>query len=227
ELAMRQVDRAPGLDQLEDRPLLPIEDPVHGTTARITVLQAAGVTQSLTPAVRADVGELKDSARPGVRPPVSDRAVDQPQQLELGPCAHARGDRAEKPERCLPRCNVSSIAISFNASDRRSFSSLSSSSSTASADAGRPGFADANAASAASFANARKRTITLTSTPYFRAASACEISCEVTSRNTSHLSSGVSCRRGLRLPFSIIESSWFKAREASQDAVEKRPDLYH
>ncbi|MHB8659900.1 MAG: hypothetical protein ACYC91_18545 [Solirubrobacteraceae bacterium] len=44
-------------------------------------------------------------------------------------------------------------------------------------ETGRPGFADANAASAAYFASARKRTITDTSTPYFRAASACEISC--------------------------------------------------
>jgi len=65
--------------------------------------------------------------------------------------------------------------ISFNASESRSFSSLSNSSSTSCTDAWRPGFADANAASAASFANARKRMITLTSTPYFRAASACEI----------------------------------------------------
>jgi hypothetical protein len=64
----------------------------------------------------------------------------------------------------------------------RSFAARNSSSSAASADAGRPGFAEANAASAASFANARNLMITLTSTPYFRAASACEISCEVTSR---------------------------------------------
>jgi hypothetical protein len=59
--------------------------------------------------------------------------------------------------------------------------------------------------------------ITLTSTPYFRAASACEISCEVTSKKTSHFSSGVNCRRALRLPLSIITSSWFRAPEASQD----------
>ena len=87
----------------------------------------------------------------------------------------------------------------------------------ASSDAGRPGFADANAANAASFANARNRMITLTSTPYFRAASACEISCEVTSKKTSHFSSGDSCRRLRDLPFSIITSSWSRARTASQD----------
>jgi hypothetical protein len=59
--------------------------------------------------------------------------------------------------------------------------------------------------------------ITLTSTPYFRAASACEISCEVTSKKTSHFSSGVSCRRLRALPFSIITSSWFEAPQAFQD----------
>jgi hypothetical protein len=49
-------------------------------------------------------------------------------------------------------------------------------------------------------ANARKRMITLTSTPYFRAASACEISCE---------------------------SSWSVAPTASRIWVEKRHDLCH
>jgi hypothetical protein len=45
-------------------------------------------------------------------------------------------------------------------------------------------------ASAAPFAGARKRMITLTSTPSIRAASTCEISCEVTSRKISRISSG-------------------------------------
>jgi len=223
---MRAVDPAPLLDQIEDRPLLPPEQPVHRAAAGIAVLQAAGLPQPPSPAVRAHVGEVKHPARPRVRPAIGDRGVDQPQQLELGPGAHARGDRAEKPERCLPRCNVSSTASSFSASDSRSSSTRNSSSSTASIDAGRPGFADANAANAASYANARSRMITLTSTPHFRAASACESSCEVTSRNTSHFSSGVNCRRLRRSPFSNNSPSWSAARTASQDQVEKRPDLY-
>ena len=217
ELAMRAVDLAPFLDQIEDHPLLDREQAVDRLADRPAVLETPGLTQSLTPAVRADIGEIKDQARPRVRPPVLDRAVDQPQQLELGLGAHARGDRAEKPERCLPRCNVNSTASSFNASDSRSFSERNNSSSTSCTDATRPGFADANAASAASFAKARKRMITDTSTPYFRAASACEISCEVTSRKISHFSSGDSCRRLRDLPFSIITSSWFEAPTASQD----------
>jgi len=47
----------------------------------------------------------------------------------------------------------------------------------------------------------------LTSTFHFLAASACESSCEVTSRKISHFSSGVSCRRLRGLPFSIISTS--------------------
>jgi hypothetical protein len=48
----------------------------------------------------------------------------------------------------------------------------------------------------------------------------------VTSKQISHFSSGESCRRLRGLPFSIITSSWSKAPEASQDAVEKRHHLY-
>lgn len=71
----------------------------------------------------------------------------------------------------------------------------------------RPDFAAANAANAASLASCLMRMITDTSTPYLRAASAWDSSWQVTSRNTSHFSSGESCRRALRLPFSIITSS--------------------
>src|SRR5450755_388431 len=204
---MRAIDPTPLLDQIEDRLLLPRQDAVNRPATPIAVLERPGLPESLPPSVRADVGEVEHPAHAGVRPPVGDRAVDQPQQLELGPGAHARGDRAEKPERCLPRCNVSSTASSLSASESRSFSARNNSSSTSCTDAARPGFADANAAHAASFANARNRMITLTSTFHFLAASACEISCEVTSRKISHFSSGDSCRRLRDLPFSIITSS--------------------
>jgi len=100
------ADQEPDEDeaaQIEDRLLLPLKDAVHRAAARIVVLEAAGLPHPRPPAMRADVGEVKHPARPGVRPAIVDGAVDQPQQLELGPGAHARGDRAEKPERCLPR----------------------------------------------------------------------------------------------------------------------------
>ena len=179
---MRAVDRTPLLDQIEDRLLLP-RPAAGGPRRRPDGRPPACRSPAAAHASDArDVRQIKHPARPRVRPPVRHRPVDQPQQLELGLRAHARGDRAEKPERCLPRYSVSSTAISFSASDSRSFSARAASSSTCSGEGSRPGFADANAANAASFANARKRMITLTSTPYFLAASACEISCEVTSR---------------------------------------------
>src|SRR5947209_11804567 len=224
---MRAVHPPPLLDQIEDRLLLPLQQPVHRAAARTAVIEAARLAQSLAPAVSAHVGEVKHPARSRVRPSITDGAVNQPQQLELGLGAHARGDRAEKPERCFPRCNVSSTANSFSASDRRSFSASAASSSTCSGDGGRPpGLADANAARAASRASCLIRITVLTSTPHLRAASACEISCEVTSRKISHFSSGESCRRLRGPPFSIITSSWSVARTAFQDWHDKRPNLY-
>ena len=55
ELAMRPVHPPPGLDQLEDRLLLPVQDAVHRAAARITALQRAGIPQPRSPEVRADV----------------------------------------------------------------------------------------------------------------------------------------------------------------------------
>ena len=92
---MRAVNPAPGLDQLEDRLLLPLEQPVDRATTRTAVLQRAGLPQTRPPAVRALIDELQHPARPRVRPTVRDRVIDQPQQLELNLRAHARGDRAE------------------------------------------------------------------------------------------------------------------------------------
>ena len=100
---MRAIDPAPGLDQIKDRLLLPGQQPVNGIADRTAILQTPGLPQPLPPAVRTNVLDLKHPARPGVRPPVGDRTIDQPQQLELGLRAHARGNRAEKPERCFPR----------------------------------------------------------------------------------------------------------------------------
>ena len=94
ELAVRPVDKAPLLDQIEDRLLLPIKQAVDRAAARISVGQRAGLSESLTPAVRTDVGEVKHPTAAGVRPAVGDGAVDQPQQLELwsrrGPGRKAR-----------------------------------------------------------------------------------------------------------------------------------------
>ncbi len=176
ELAVRAVHPRPSLDQIEDRLLLPGEDPVDGVADRPQVFQAAGLPQAGAPAVRAHVGELEHRAGPQVRPPLGSRGVDQAQQLELGLGAHALRDRAAKPERCLPRCSDSSTASSFSASDNLAFSARSSSISNCSIDTGRPGREAANAASAPSLASRRSLITVETSTPHLRAASAC-VSC--------------------------------------------------
>ena len=97
ELAMRAVDPTPRLDQIEDRLLLPRQDAVDRAATRIVVLERPGLPQPRPPAVRADVGEAEHPARSGVRPAVRDSGVDQPQQLELGPGAQARGERRLAP----------------------------------------------------------------------------------------------------------------------------------
>src|SRR3954471_18753487 len=178
ELAVRAIDPAPLLDQVQDRLLLPDQQAMDRGADRRAVLERAGLAQPGTPAVRAHVGELQHAAGTQVRPARAGRRLDQAQQLELGLGAHAAGDRAEKPERCLPRSSASSIANSFKASDRRAFSARSSSISSCSADTGRPGLEAANAASAPSLASRRSLITVETSTPHLRAASAWKSSCE-------------------------------------------------
>jgi hypothetical protein len=75
---MRPVNPAPGLDQIEDRLLLALKQPVHRTATRTAVLERAGLPQPRAPAVRALINELQHPARSRVRPAVADRAVDQP-----------------------------------------------------------------------------------------------------------------------------------------------------
>jgi hypothetical protein len=101
ELAVRAIDPSPLLDQVEDRPLL--QDAVHRLTDRRAVLERAALAQTRPRAVSAHVAELERRARAHVRPGGGGRAIDQAQQLELGLRAHALRDRAERPERCLPR----------------------------------------------------------------------------------------------------------------------------
>jgi len=77
--------------------------------------QRAGLSEALTPAVRADVGEVKHPTALGCTQP-SDGARSA-QQLELGLGAHAR-NRPNSPSAPFPRCNVDSTARSLIASGR-------------------------------------------------------------------------------------------------------------
>ena len=101
--------------------------------------------------------------------------------------SRARGPGRKARALPCPGATSNSTASSFNAApENRSFSARKFSSSTASADADRLGFAEANAANAASFATRSEPNDHADVDPYFRPASAWEISCEVTSKKISH-----------------------------------------
>ena len=167
--------------------------------------------------MRAHICEVKHPARARVRPPVPDRTIDQAQQLELGLRAHARGDRAEKPERCLPRCNVNSTAISFSASDSRPFS-CSRSLDLRLLGRRRP---------ARLRRRERRQRRILRQRPepddhtHVDALLAGRVGLRDLLRGDLQKHLPLLLRRQLptlaRLPFSIITSSWFRARTASQD----------
>ena len=189
ELAMRAIHPAPLLDQLEDRLLLPRQDPLHRTSDRGTVIERPVLPEPSAPTVHAHIGDLEHRAPAHVRPAGSGRLIDQGPTARACPgrsSAQGRGleararpspDQRQLDRELLQRLRQVRVLL------------LAVSSSSCSGESTRPGFEDANAASAPSFASRRIRITTETSTPHFRAASACESSCELTSRNTSHFSS--------------------------------------
>src|SRR5450755_160682 len=97
ELAMRPVDRTPLLDQIEDRLVLPGQQPVDRATAGITILERAVLPQPGTPAVRAV------SAPPvvlcGIEQPVSHRDHDLLQGGVLVICVGSFDGRAPLRDR--------------------------------------------------------------------------------------------------------------------------------
>ena len=108
ELAMRPVDRTPGLDQIEDRLLLARQQPDAPRRRRDRGPRACPVSRSRWPASGAR-GRRRGRApgtlwRAPTRPRRRRRSA--PAARAWSPRSRAR-DRAEKPERCLPRCNES------------------------------------------------------------------------------------------------------------------------
>ena len=127
ELAMRTVDIAPLLEQLEDRGHLLGSEPVH-RRAGLAVIQAAGVTPAAPPP-RPPLIQLEVVAGAAVIPPVGDRPVDQCQQLVLGGRVDAARDPATQSQRSFPSASINRTPISFNASDSRAISALAAASS--------------------------------------------------------------------------------------------------
>ena len=174
ELAMRAIDIAPSLEQLEDRGhLLGSADRAarrqacrHPGSPR----RAAGATA--TPAPR----PARGSAGAAVLPAVGDGTVDQIQQLVLGGRVDATRDPATQPQRSFPSASINRTPISFSASDSRAISALAAASSGSGPPWRTPGRDAANASNAPCFATARSFTIVERSTPARSAASTVEYS---------------------------------------------------
>jgi hypothetical protein len=88
---MGAVDIAPGLEELQDQPLLVGGEAVQGA-ARRAVLKTAGLAAA-PPSPRAALGQLEVAARATVIPAVSERSVDEVKQGVLG----GRLDAARDP----------------------------------------------------------------------------------------------------------------------------------
>ena len=120
ELATRALHPAHSSDQIEDRLLLPRQDawtalPPGSRSSSVPVSRSRCRQRCARTSARSSTRHAR-----GVRHPACDGLVDQPQQLELGLGAHARGDRAEKPERCCP-VRRELDRSSFSDSESRSF----------------------------------------------------------------------------------------------------------
>ena len=75
---------------------------MNRTATGIAVLQAAGISEPLPPAVRADVGEVENLARSPMRPPVADRTVDQPNSSSLVSALTRAGTGPKSPSAAFP-----------------------------------------------------------------------------------------------------------------------------
>jgi hypothetical protein len=121
ELAVRQVDRAPLLEQLHHRLLFPRQQAADRVPARRLVVEAA-VTATSLPAPRPLPVELQHAADPRQRPTCRHGPVDDVEQDGLGGPIDAGGDRTAHPQAAFPRNAASSMACSTIAVDSRSTS---------------------------------------------------------------------------------------------------------
>lgn len=127
ELAMRAIDLAPFLEQLEDRRLLLGAQTVQ-RGAGLGVLQAI-VRASAAPPPRPPLVQLEVPAGAAVLPAVGDGPVDQIQQLVLGGRVDSTRDPATQSQRPFPSASINRTPISFSASDSLAISALAAASS--------------------------------------------------------------------------------------------------
>ena len=232
ELAMRTVDLAPALEQLEDRGHLLGAQAVH-RAARLAVAEAVGIAPAAPPP-RPPLVQLEIDAGAAVLPAVGDGPIDQIQQLVLGGRVDATRDPATQPQRSFPSASINLTPISFNASDSRAISALAAASSGSGPPWRTPGRDDANASSAPCLATVRSFTIVERSTPARSAASTVVNSPRNNPIQISYFCEGDRNRFARRPPLlpakrpgSVIEDPFLVVPEASQMWANQNPDLCH
>jgi hypothetical protein len=171
---MRTVDIPPALEQLKDRADLLRAQAVDGA-ARLQITEAVGIAPA-PPPPRPPLVQLEIAAGATVLPPISDRSVDQPQQLMLGGHVDAARDPATQSQRSFPSASINLTPISFSASESLAISARASASSGSGPPWRTPGRDAANASNAPCFATPRSFTIVERSTPARSAASTVESS---------------------------------------------------
>lgn len=181
ELAVRHVDRTPRVVELDDRVLLPREQPMDRVAARTPVRQRGVVPASL-PAPQPATVQLEHPSGPPEAPPGVNGVIDHPEQRYLHGLVNTRWDRPAQPQLDFPRSNANSTACSITTMPNRSTSACSfAASDTSALLLRRPGFDAVNAAIAPSFAVLRKFEIVERSTP--ASAAACDgVICSVSIR---------------------------------------------
>jgi hypothetical protein len=120
ELAMRAIDIAPALEQLEDRGDLLGAQAVD-RAARLAVPETVGIAPAAPPP-RPALVQLEIGAGAAVLPAAGDGPVDQAEQLMLGGRVDATRDPATQPQRSFPSASIKRTPISFSASDSRAIS---------------------------------------------------------------------------------------------------------
>ncbi len=112
QLAMRQIDRPPGVEQLHDGGLLVGQKPVDRVAARSTVIEGALGPPGL-PAVGPDAVHSQHRTGPGHGPAFLGGMVDQLEQPRFGGRIDSRRDRAAQPQLDFPRRTANSTAWSI------------------------------------------------------------------------------------------------------------------
>ena len=183
QLAVREVDGTPLVEQRQDLGLFPAQQAVDGVAAGLGVVEAAGELAVLPPPRPGPV-DLEQPADPRQRPPGGDGVVDQGEQRCFDGRIDTSWDRAVQPQLAFPRSAANSMACSTIVAVSRSLSARrrASSDSSARSARGRPGRDAGNAAIAPSLATLRNVMIVVRSTPA-SAAAATVVSCPVSIRN--------------------------------------------